>query len=147
MHALIRRVCRGVCRVGWPRACQVDQRRAARTWRIVKLIGPRVVDRPALNVAGDIPQRRHVADSLDDPADERLVYLRVDHGSGRTAHIPTPTRSILFRHLLPNGITPVLVSASFGLTGAILAESTLSFLGIGLVGEASWGQLAQSSPR
>jgi peptide/nickel transport system permease protein len=52
-----------------------------------------------------------------------------------------PTWSILFRHMLPNGITPVLVSASFGVAGAILAESTLSFLGIGLVGEASWGGL------
>jgi peptide/nickel transport system permease protein len=52
-----------------------------------------------------------------------------------------PTWSILFRHMLPNGITPVLVSASFGVAGAILAESTLSFLGIGLVGEASWGSL------
>ena len=52
-----------------------------------------------------------------------------------------PTWSILFRHMLPNGITPVLVSASFGVAGAILAESTLSFLGIGLKGEASWGGL------
>jgi peptide/nickel transport system permease protein len=51
------------------------------------------------------------------------------------------TGSILFRHMLPNGITPVLVSASFGVAGAILAESTLSFLGIGLKGEASWGGL------
>jgi peptide/nickel transport system permease protein len=52
-----------------------------------------------------------------------------------------PTWSILFRHMLPNGITPVLVSASFGVAGAILTETTLSFLGIGLVGEASWGGL------
>ena len=49
--------------------------------------------------------------------------------------------SILFRHMLPNGITPVLISASFGVAGAILAESTLSFLGIGLTEEASWGGL------
>jgi peptide/nickel transport system permease protein len=52
-----------------------------------------------------------------------------------------PLHSILFRHMLPNGITPVLISASFGVAGAILIESTLSFLGIGLVGEASWGGL------
>lgn len=51
-------------------------------------------------------------------------------------------RSILFRHMLPNGVTPVLISASFGVASAILAESTLSFLGIGLgVDEASWGKL------
>jgi peptide/nickel transport system permease protein len=52
-----------------------------------------------------------------------------------------PLRSILFRHMLPNGITPVIVSASFGVASAILIESTLSFLGIGLVDEASWGGL------
>lgn len=53
-----------------------------------------------------------------------------------------PLRSVLFRHMLPNGMTPVLVSASFGVASAILAESTLSFLGIGLgVDEASWGKL------
>lgn len=52
-----------------------------------------------------------------------------------------PLWSILFRHMLPNGVAPVLVSASFGVAGAILSESTLSFLGIGLVEEASWGKL------
>lgn len=52
-----------------------------------------------------------------------------------------PLWSILFRHMLPNGVAPVLVSASFGVASAILAESTLSFLGIGLVEEASWGRL------
>jgi peptide/nickel transport system permease protein len=52
-----------------------------------------------------------------------------------------PLRSILFRHMLPNGMAPVLVSASFGVASAILTESTLSFLGLGLVDEASWGTL------
>lgn len=50
-----------------------------------------------------------------------------------------PLRSILFRHMLPNGIAPVLVTASFGVASAILAEATLSFLGLGLIDEASWG--------
>jgi peptide/nickel transport system permease protein len=52
-----------------------------------------------------------------------------------------PLWSILFRHMLPNGMTPVIVNASFGIAGAILTESTLSFLGIGLQSEASWGSL------
>ena len=52
-----------------------------------------------------------------------------------------PLRSILFRHMLPNGIAPVLVNASFGVASAILAESVLSFLGLGLVEEPSWGQV------
>jgi len=52
-----------------------------------------------------------------------------------------PLHSILFRHMLPNGIAPVLISASFGVASAILYESTLSFLGLGLVDEPSWGQM------
>ena len=52
-----------------------------------------------------------------------------------------PIRSILFRHMLPNGIAPVLVSASFGVASAILLEATLSFLGLGLVDEPSWGEM------
>ncbi|MEQ9455531.1 MAG: ABC transporter permease [Phycisphaeraceae bacterium] len=52
-----------------------------------------------------------------------------------------PLQSILFRHILPNGLTPVIVSASFGVASAILAEATLSFLGLGLIEEPSWGQL------
>lgn len=52
-----------------------------------------------------------------------------------------PLQSILFRHMLPNGIAPVLVAASFGVASAILAESTLSFLGLGLVDDPSWGQM------
>lgn len=50
-----------------------------------------------------------------------------------------PIRSILFKHMLPNGVAPVLVEASFGVASAILYESTLSFLGLGLVDEPSWG--------
>ncbi|HEX2973725.1 MAG TPA: ABC transporter permease [Tepidisphaeraceae bacterium] len=56
-----------------------------------------------------------------------------------------PLRSVLFRHMLPNGITPVLVSASFGVASAILAEATLSFLGLGLVDEPSWGQMLEQA--
>jgi peptide/nickel transport system permease protein len=52
-----------------------------------------------------------------------------------------PLSSILFRHMLPNGMGPVLVSASFGVAAAILAEATLSFLGLGLVDDPSWGEM------
>ncbi|CAB1277432.1 ABC transporter permease [Candidatus Nitrosacidococcus tergens] len=52
-----------------------------------------------------------------------------------------PLHSILFRHMLPNGIGPILVSASFGIASAILAEAVLSFLGLGLVDDPSWGQM------
>jgi peptide/nickel transport system permease protein len=52
-----------------------------------------------------------------------------------------PLSSILFRHMLPNGMGPVLVAASFGVAAAILAEATLSFLGLGLVDDPSWGEM------
>jgi len=49
---------------------------------------------------------------------------------------------IIFRHLLPNALAPVLVSASFGVAAAILIESALSFLGFGVpVPTASWGSI------
>lgn len=49
---------------------------------------------------------------------------------------------IIFRHLLPNALAPVLVSASFGVASAILTESALSFLGLGVaVPTASWGSI------
>ena len=49
---------------------------------------------------------------------------------------------IIFRHLLPNALGPVLVSASFGVASAILAESALSFLGFGVaLPAASWGSI------
>ena len=59
----------------------------------------------------------------------------------------TPLPSILFRHMLPNGIAPVLVGASFGVASAILAEATLSFLGLGLVDDPSWGQMLNQAVR
>jgi len=49
---------------------------------------------------------------------------------------------IIFRHLLPNAIAPVIVSASFGVAWAILVESSLSFLGLGVpLPTASWGSI------
>ena len=52
------------------------------------------------------------------------------------------TSAIMVRHLLPNGLAPVLVSASFGVASAILAESGLSFLGIGVpAGLVTWGSI------
>jgi peptide/nickel transport system permease protein len=53
----------------------------------------------------------------------------------------SPAR-ILVRHLLPNILQPVLVQATIGMAGAILAESTLSFLGVGVLAPmASWGAM------
>lgn len=52
-----------------------------------------------------------------------------------------PLRAIMFKHMLPNGVTPVLVEASFMIASAILIEAILSFLGLGPVGQPSWGKL------
>jgi peptide/nickel transport system permease protein len=49
---------------------------------------------------------------------------------------------IIMRHILPNAISPVLVSATLGVAGAILTESALSFLGIGVQPPTpSWGNM------
>ena len=49
---------------------------------------------------------------------------------------------IIFIHVLPNALSPVFVAATFGIAGAILLESGLSFLGLGIQPpEASWGNI------
>ena len=49
---------------------------------------------------------------------------------------------LLFVHILPNALAPVLVSATLGVAGAILVESSLSFLGLGVQPpDASWGNM------
>jgi peptide/nickel transport system permease protein len=52
---------------------------------------------------------------------------------------------IILRHVLPNGLSPILVSATMGIGGAILIESALSFLGLGVQPPTpSWGSLLSS---
>ncbi|MCP4007140.1 MAG: ABC transporter permease [bacterium] len=49
---------------------------------------------------------------------------------------------VMFRHILPNAIAPVLVAMAFGVAGAIMAESSLSFLGIGVPAHVvTWGSI------
>ncbi|MBI2434785.1 MAG: ABC transporter permease, partial [Candidatus Hydrogenedentes bacterium] len=85
------------------------------------------------------------------PEDARLVrgeFLRLRGGDFATAAHATGLRDwrIIFRHLLPNALAPVLVSATFGVAGAILIESSLSFLGFGVPPPtASWGEILKQS--
>lgn len=52
---------------------------------------------------------------------------------------------IIVKHVLPNGLSPILVSATMGIGGAILIESALSFLGLGVQPPTpSWGSLLSS---
>jgi oligopeptide transport system permease protein len=54
--------------------------------------------------------------------------------------IGAPPIRIIFRHLFPNALAPAIVAISFGIPGAMLAEATLSFLGIGVrPPTATWG--------
>jgi peptide/nickel transport system permease protein len=86
------------------------------------------------------------------PGDARLARAEVlkarnlDYTrAARAAGASTPR--ILLRHLLPNALAPLLVSAAFGVAWAILAEAALSFLGVGLPAPASsWGGILSAAP-
>jgi peptide/nickel transport system permease protein len=52
-----------------------------------------------------------------------------------------PQRRIVFKHILPNAIHPIFVTATFGIAAAILMESSLAFLGLGDPEVPSWGQV------
>ena len=53
---------------------------------------------------------------------------------------------IIFRHAIPNALTPVLISIAFGIASAILLEASLSFLGIGVAAEeVTWGSLLSAA--
>ncbi len=54
---------------------------------------------------------------------------------------------ILRHHLIPNLMAPVIVQATFGVAGAILAEAGLSFLGLGPAGPPTWGALLDQGAR
>ena len=70
-----------------------------------------------------------------------LDYARAARVAGAS------TARILLRHLLPNVLAPLLVSAAFGVAWAILAEAALSFLGVGLPPPAtSWGGILSAAP-
>ena len=56
-------------------------------------------------------------------------------------------RRIIFRHILPNSLAPIIVAATLGVAGAIIAESTLSFLGLGIQPPTpSWGNMLKDAP-
>lgn len=56
--------------------------------------------------------------------------------------IGTPARRMITRHVLPNVLSPIMVSATLGLANAIITESALSFLGLGFPSDfPTWGKL------
>ncbi|MCT2540114.1 ABC transporter permease [Sedimentimonas flavescens] len=56
--------------------------------------------------------------------------------------IGTPSRRMITRHVLPNVLSPIMVSATLGIASAIITESALSFLGLGFPPDfPTWGRL------
>jgi peptide/nickel transport system permease protein len=60
--------------------------------------------------------------------------------------IGTPSRRLVLRHILPNVLSPIMVSATLGIATAIITESALSFLGFGFPPDfPTWGRLLNDS--
>lgn len=58
----------------------------------------------------------------------------------------TPARQIIFGHILPNSIAPIIVSATLSVAAAILSESYISFLGMGVQAPtATWGNMLEGA--
>lgn len=72
----------------------------------------------------------------------QVLSLREDLFIEAAEAIGVPQRRILLRHLLPNALPPVVVAVSMSMGSAIVAEATLSFLGIGIQPPTpSWGAM------
>jgi peptide/nickel transport system permease protein len=72
----------------------------------------------------------------------QLLVLRESEFITAARVVGVPDRAVLFRHMLPNLLGPLTVVATFGVATAVLLESSLSFLGLGVrAPEASWGNL------
>jgi peptide/nickel transport system permease protein len=74
----------------------------------------------------------------------RSEFLRIRNLDYVTAAIAVgvSNRKVMFQHILPNALAPVIVSVVLGIAGAIHVESSLSFLGIGVPAElVTWGSI------
>ena len=75
-----------------------------------------------------------------------FMHLRVQEFIVAARVIGVPTRRIIIRHVMPNAMGPILVGATFGVASAILSESGLSFLGLGVQPPtSSWGQMLNTA--
>jgi peptide/nickel transport system permease protein len=72
---------------------------------------------------------------------EFLQIRNLDYVTAAIA-LGVSNRKVMFKHILPNALAPVIVSVVLGIAGAILVESALSFLGIGVPAElVTWGSI------
>jgi peptide/nickel transport system permease protein len=76
----------------------------------------------------------------------QIFSLREEQYVLAAKSIGVPELKIALRHLLPNAIGPVIVTMTFNFSGAMVAESSLSYLGIGVQPpQASWGNMIASN--
>ena len=88
----------------------------------------------ALSLIGWVAYARLARGQVLSLKEEEFVIAALATGAG-------PVR-VMARHLLPNILSPIIVQASFHMAGAIIAESTLSFLGLGVQPPTpSWGSM------
>ena len=74
----------------------------------------------------------------------QILTLREQDFMQATEALGLRDRRKMFKHLLPNTVPQIIVSATLGIGGAILAESALSFLGMGVIPPTpSWGNMIQ----
>jgi oligopeptide transport system permease protein len=72
----------------------------------------------------------------------QFLTLREQEYAVAARALGVPVRRIIFRHLLPNALTTILVAVSFGIPATIFAEAGLSFIGLGINDPmASWGKM------
>jgi peptide/nickel transport system permease protein len=105
---------------------------------LVAVLGPRLANVVlALSAVGWVSyarQARGQAQKL-----RRVEFVEAARGLG------VPATRVVWRHLLPNLLPPLLAHAALGLGGAILAEAGLSFLGLGVPPPApSWGSMLRA---
>jgi ABC-type dipeptide/oligopeptide/nickel transport system permease subunit len=74
----------------------------------------------------------------------QVLVVREEEYVAAAGALGLPRTRVLFRHILPNCLGPVVVSFTLGVATAMLAEASLSFLGLGAQPPApSWGSMAQ----
>jgi peptide/nickel transport system permease protein len=87
-----------------------------------------------IGVLGWMPTARIVRGQVLSIKRKEFVEAAVNIGSRQG--------SIMFRHILPNVVSPIIVAATLGIANAILTESVLSFLGLGFPSDVpTWGRL------
>jgi peptide/nickel transport system permease protein len=78
----------------------------------------------------------------------RVTFLQLKEREFVTAAraLGASTTGIMWRHILPNGLSPLIVAATLHVAGAILTESTLSFLGLGIqLPTPTWGNMLRAA--